>query len=151
MKQKLGLYVCFCVDILGLEWTNVDLSANYNPDGSFDLNSGDDDPMPDWSTGKNHHGTRCAGEIAAVANNHVCGVGVAYGARVSGIRILDGPMTDVLEASAFMKKYEINDVYSCRSVNSLQNCVIFTFVERFCGHMTQVCWFVGLVCLLCLL
>jgi len=103
--------------ILGLEWTHADLNANYNPAGSFDLNSGDDDPMPDSSKATNHHGTRCAGEIAAVANNHVCGVGVAYGARVSGIRILDGPMTDVLEASAFMNKYDVNDIYSCRLVN----------------------------------
>lgn len=31
----------------------------------------------------NHHGTRCAGEIAAVPNA-VCAVGVAYGAKVSG-------------------------------------------------------------------
>ena len=88
--------------------------ANYNPDGSFDLNSGDSDPSPNYSKETNHHGTRCAGEIAAVANNGVCGVGVAYGARVSGIRILDGPMTDVLEAEAFTKKYKVNDIYSCR-------------------------------------
>ena len=31
----------------------------------------------------NHHGTRCAGEIAAVPNA-VCAVGVAYGAKVAG-------------------------------------------------------------------
>ena len=37
-----------------------------------------------WVSVSNHHGTRCAGEIAAVANNNVCGVGVAYGAKVSG-------------------------------------------------------------------
>ena len=37
-----------------------------------------------WFSVSNHHGTRCAGEIAAVANNSVCGVGVAYGAKVSG-------------------------------------------------------------------
>ena len=30
------------------------------------------------------HGTRCAGEVAAVANNSVCGVGVAPGAKVGG-------------------------------------------------------------------
>jgi len=117
-----------CLVILGLEWTNADLSANYNSAGSFDLNSGDNDPMPESYTGENHHGTRCAGEIAAVADNHVCAVGVAYGAKVSGIRILDGLMSDVLEASAFMKKYEINDVYSCRSVNSsTASRVIFYF------------------------
>ena len=30
------------------------------------------------------HGTRCAGEVAAVANNGVCGVGVAYNAKIGG-------------------------------------------------------------------
>lgn len=30
------------------------------------------------------HGTRCAGEVAAVANNRICGAGVAYNARVGG-------------------------------------------------------------------
>ena len=30
------------------------------------------------------HGTRCAGEVAAVANNSVCGVGVAYDANIGG-------------------------------------------------------------------
>ena len=36
----------------------------------------------------NHHGTRCAGEIAAVANSY-CAVGVAYNAKVSGIKFLE--------------------------------------------------------------
>ena len=30
------------------------------------------------------HGTRCAGEIVAVANNSDCGVGVAYNAKIGG-------------------------------------------------------------------
>lgn len=30
------------------------------------------------------HGTRCAGEVAAVANNKICGVGVAYNAKIGG-------------------------------------------------------------------
>lgn len=30
------------------------------------------------------HGTRCAGEVAAVANNDICGVGVAYNAKIGG-------------------------------------------------------------------
>ena len=64
------------------------------------------------STEKNHHGTRCAGEIAAVAND-VCGVGVAYEAGISGIKVLDGPMTDSLEAAAFTKALKAVDVYSC--------------------------------------
>lgn len=31
------------------------------------------------------HGTRCAGEVAAVANNGICGVGVAYDAKIGGM------------------------------------------------------------------
>ena len=30
------------------------------------------------------HGTRCAGEVAAEANNGICSVGVAYEARIGG-------------------------------------------------------------------
>lgn len=32
----------------------------------------------------NRHGTRCAGEVAATANNSLCAVGVAFGAGVGG-------------------------------------------------------------------
>ncbi|XP_065071198.1 proprotein convertase subtilisin/kexin type 7-like [Rhopilema esculentum] len=97
----------------GVEWTNPDILDNYLAEGSWDLNSNDGDPMPRVDeAGLNHHGTRCAGEIAAVANEY-CAVGVAYEAKVSGIRILDGPMTDSLEAMAFNTKMDINDIYSC--------------------------------------
>lgn len=30
------------------------------------------------------HGTRCAGEVAAAANNSYCVVGIAYNARIGG-------------------------------------------------------------------
>ena len=30
------------------------------------------------------HGTRCAGEAVAASNNSVCGVGIAYNAKVGG-------------------------------------------------------------------
>ncbi len=50
------------------------------------------------------HGTRCAGAAAANANNSVCGVGIAYDAEIGGIRILDGPITDLLEARALSYK-----------------------------------------------
>ncbi|KAK2509681.1 hypothetical protein MC885_011437 [Smutsia gigantea] len=98
----------------GVEHTVQDIAPNYSPEGSYDLNSNDPDPMPhpDAENG-NHHGTRCAGEIAAVPNNSFCAVGVAYGSRVAGIRVLDGPLTDSMEAVAFNKHYQINDIYSC--------------------------------------
>lgn len=97
----------------GVEWTNPDILDNYCSEGSWDINSNDGDPMPRADeAGLNHHGTRCAGEIAAVPNTY-CAVGVAYGAKVSGVRILDGPMTDSLEAMAFNSKMYVNDIYSC--------------------------------------
>ncbi|XP_007523036.1 proprotein convertase subtilisin/kexin type 7 isoform X2 [Erinaceus europaeus] len=98
----------------GVEHTIQDIAPNYSPEGSYDLNSNDPDPMPhpDEENG-NHHGTRCAGEIAAVPNNSFCAVGVAYGSRIAGIRVLDGPLTDSMEAVAFNKHYQINDIYSC--------------------------------------
>ncbi|XP_035678736.1 proprotein convertase subtilisin/kexin type 7-like [Branchiostoma floridae] len=112
-KNITGSGVTVAVIDDGIEWTNPDLQDNYSPEGSFDLNSNDPDPMPEFDTkGQNHHGTRCAGEIAAVANS-VCAVGVAFHAKISGIKILDGPMTDNLEAAAFNKNMHINDVYSC--------------------------------------
>uniref|UniRef100_A0A8D2QGM7 P/Homo B domain-containing protein n=1 Tax=Zonotrichia albicollis TaxID=44394 RepID=A0A8D2QGM7_ZONAL len=98
----------------GVEHTIKDIQPNYSPEGSYDLNSNDPDPMPhpDEENG-NHHGTRCAGEIAAVPNNSFCTVGVAFGSRIAGIRVLDGPLTDSMEAIAFNKHYQINDIYSC--------------------------------------
>ncbi|MBN3312594.1 PCSK7 convertase, partial [Atractosteus spatula] len=98
----------------GVQHTLQDIQPNYSPEGSYDLNSNDPDPMPHPDAhSDNHHGTRCAGEIAAVPNNSFCAVGVAYGSRVAGIRVLDGPLTDSMEAIAFNKHYQINDVYSC--------------------------------------
>lgn len=98
----------------GVQHTLADIQPNYSPEGSYDLNSNDPDPMPHPDGhSDNHHGTRCAGEIAAVSNNSFCAVGVAYGAKVAGIRVLDGPLTDSMEAVAFNKHYQVNDVYSC--------------------------------------
>ncbi|XP_071352182.1 proprotein convertase subtilisin/kexin type 7 isoform X2 [Trachinotus anak] len=98
----------------GVEHTHQDIQPNYSPEGSYDLNSNDPDPMPHPDVySDNHHGTRCAGEIAAVPNNSFCAVGVAYGSKVAGIRVLDGPLTDSLEAIAFNKHYQVNDIYSC--------------------------------------
>ena len=68
-----------------MEHNHTDLAPNYDPRASFDFNNNDADPMPryDW-TNENKHGTRCASEIAMVANNGFCGVGVAHGAKVIG-------------------------------------------------------------------
>ena len=54
-----------------------------DPRASTDINDGDPDPMP-RDDGENRHGTRCAGEVAAVAFNDYCGVGVAFNASIGG-------------------------------------------------------------------
>lgn len=41
-------------------------------------------PDPAYMGHANSHGTKCAGEIAMVANNGKCGVGIAYNCRVAG-------------------------------------------------------------------
>ena len=75
----------------GLERTHHDLAANYDPDASYDVNDRDEDPMPRYDyADENRHGTRCAGEVAAVFNNSLCVVGIAFNAKIGGIRMLDG-------------------------------------------------------------
>jgi len=54
-----------------------------DPGASTDINDNDDNPMP-RDNGDNKHGTRCAGEVAGVAFNQYCGVGVAYNASIGG-------------------------------------------------------------------
>lgn len=67
----------------GIQTNHPDLALNYDHEASTDINDNDDDPMP-RDNGDNKHGTRCAGEVAAVAFNQYCGVGVAYNASIGG-------------------------------------------------------------------
>lgn len=56
-----------------------------DPQASYDMNEHDDDPMPRYDqSDSNRHGTRCAGEVAAAANNNRCSVGVAFRASIGG-------------------------------------------------------------------
>ncbi|KAG7481259.1 hypothetical protein MATL_G00064660 [Megalops atlanticus] len=97
----------------GLEWNHTDIYPNYDPAASYDFNDNDPDPFPRYdSTNENKHGTRCAGEIAMQANNNKCGVGVAYNAKVGGIRMLDGIVTDAIEASSIGFNPDHVDIYS---------------------------------------
>ncbi|KAL7747931.1 pheromone processing endoprotease [Sorochytrium milnesiophthora] len=96
----------------GLDYTHADLQANFFAAGSYDFNAHRNLPTPDPNL-DDYHGTRCAGEVAAAPNNSMCGVGVAYGARVAGIRILSGDVTNAEEAAAINYAYQDNDIYSC--------------------------------------
>jgi furin len=97
----------------GIEKNNIEIKDNYDPNASFDLNDYDPDPQPRYDpTNENKHGTRCAGEIAGKANNSNCGVGVAFNSRIGGIRLLDGKITDRLEAEALTFNLNYIDIFS---------------------------------------
>uniref|UniRef100_A0A8D2L297 Proprotein convertase subtilisin/kexin type 6 n=2 Tax=Varanus komodoensis TaxID=61221 RepID=A0A8D2L297_VARKO len=97
----------------GIEKHHPDLAQNYDPSASYDVNGNDEDPTPRYdATNENKHGTRCAGEVAASANNSNCIVGIAYNARIGGIRMLDGDVTDVVEAKAIGTRPEYIHIYS---------------------------------------
>uniref|UniRef100_A0A8C2EJK3 Furin (paired basic amino acid cleaving enzyme) b n=1 Tax=Cyprinus carpio TaxID=7962 RepID=A0A8C2EJK3_CYPCA len=97
----------------GIEKDHPDLARNYDPDASYDVNDRDPDPQPRYTQlNDNRHGTRCAGEVAAAANNGVCGVGVAYNAKIGGVRMLDGEVTDVVEAQSLSLNSQHIHIYS---------------------------------------
>lgn len=97
----------------GIEKDHPDLINNYDPAASYDVNDGDADPQPRYTQrNENRHGTRCAGEVAAVANNGVCGVGVAYNAKIGGVRMLDGEVTDIVEAHSLSLNRQHIHIYS---------------------------------------
>ncbi|RZF35824.1 hypothetical protein LSTR_LSTR006282 [Laodelphax striatellus] len=95
------------VDGGGNEGRGRGLDAN----ASTDINDNDNDPMP-RDNGDNKHGTRCAGEVAAVAFNNYCGIGVAYNASIGGVRMLDGTVNDAVEARALGLNPDHIDIYS---------------------------------------
>ncbi|XP_013149101.1 PREDICTED: neuroendocrine convertase 1-like [Papilio polytes] len=97
----------------GLEYNHTDLRDNYEPEISWDCNDHDSDPYPrQEKQNRNSHGTRCAGEIVMTANNGKCGVGVAFGAKVGGVRMLDGRITDRIEGEAIGFAWDKVDIYS---------------------------------------
>ncbi|XP_010003627.1 PREDICTED: proprotein convertase subtilisin/kexin type 4 [Chaetura pelagica] len=112
-KGYTGLGVVLTILDDGIEKDHPDLAANYDPLASYDFNSNDPDPQPRYDArDENRHGTRCAGVVAAAANNRVCGAGVAYNAKVGGVRMLDGDITDVEEAQALSLHPQHIHIYS---------------------------------------
>ncbi|XP_019410471.1 PREDICTED: proprotein convertase subtilisin/kexin type 5 isoform X4 [Crocodylus porosus] len=97
----------------GIERNHPDLIQNYDPYASFDVNGNDYDPMPRYdASNENKHGTRCAGEVAATANNSHCVVGIAYTAKIGGVRMLDGDVTDMVEAKSLSLNPQYIHIYS---------------------------------------
>ncbi|KAL3883396.1 hypothetical protein ACJMK2_029664, partial [Sinanodonta woodiana] len=99
----------------GIDHSHPDLKKNYDPEASADLNDETDvlnDPMPYTHNSSRGHGTRCAGVIAAECNNNICGCGIAYNARIGGIRLIDGPVTGSMEAKALLYNNQHIDIIS---------------------------------------
>lgn len=109
-NDNMGQGITVAVIDDGVDVDLDDLRDNFNAKGSWDFN--DNNALPRPRLFDDYHGTRCAGEIAAVKND-VCGVGVAYKAKVAGIRILSGPITSEDEAAAMMYGLDVNDIFSC--------------------------------------
>ncbi|XP_063434266.1 furin-like protease kpc-1 isoform X1 [Mytilus trossulus] len=97
----------------GIERDHPDLIKNYDPYASYDVNNKDSDPMPRYDpTNENRHGTRCAGEVSASANNSNCVVGVAFNSGIGGVRMLDGEVFDAVEATSLSFNKTHIDIYS---------------------------------------
>ena len=124
-----GLGVAVTILDDGIEKDHPDLLRNYDPLSSTDVNDNDSDPNPrylnyyknffnyqfifryDFSD-SNRHGTRCAGQVAATPNNSLCIVGIAYNAQIGGIRMLDGQVSDAVEAKSLSFNPDHIHIYS---------------------------------------
>lgn len=94
----------------GVKIDHPDLKSNFNLTASYDF-------LEERRITKHHnpasHGTNCAGIIAG-GKNKICGVGVAFGAQISSIRLYDDnkQSTDKSEAKALSFKKDMIDIYS---------------------------------------
>ncbi len=95
----------------GLQHEHPEIKDNYVARYSFNFNSGPrDDPTPRNS--QDGHGTSAAAVAMAVRNNGHCGHGVAYGAKVAGLRLIAEAVSDLTEAQALSKYFSVIDIYS---------------------------------------
>lgn len=99
----------------GLETTHPDISGNYNATGSwdfvtYDVDGGDLDPSP--ALAGDNHGTPVGGVAAANNDGASCGVGVAYDAGLSGIRLISVGTSDTMEYAALSYQKNVNHIYS---------------------------------------
>jgi subtilisin family serine protease len=110
MTGNSGFGVTICVVDDGLDYMHPDIAPNYLASGSYDFNHGVAEPGPYLRD--DYHGTRCAGEIAAVGWNEKCGIGVAPAAGISAVQILSGNSYDSIEGMALSYRRDLNYIYS---------------------------------------
>lgn len=97
-------------DLAGAVWTNPDEIPGNNKDDDgngyiddihgWDFANGDNDPKDDHG-----HGSHCSGIIAGTANNGIGIAGIAWGAKVAGLKFLSadgsGYTADAVEATNY--------------------------------------------------
>ncbi|XP_066283512.1 endoprotease bli-like [Branchiostoma lanceolatum] len=98
----------------GIFSENPDLRPNIANGLSYSII--DDSPDATPSDAIFSHGTRCAGIVAAKANNRFCGVGVAPKAKIAGVKLFASAiqdLTDAEEALALSHGSNNVSIYSC--------------------------------------
>lgn len=93
----------------GLETAHPDLIANVDAVNDKDWNGGDLDPNPETY---DDHGTSCAGNAAARANNGIGVAGTAPEATLVGLRLIARSTDDATEAEAMAYRNDLIQVKS---------------------------------------
>lgn len=93
----------------GVEINHLDLRDRVNRGLCWDFNENHGTNCSPYQT--DGHGTSAAG-LAAASRNSVCGIGTGSGATIVGLRLLAGPTTDMVEATALSYKKNEIDIYS---------------------------------------
>lgn len=94
----------------GLQYSHPDIQRNFVAADSWDFIDNDPDPSP--SLPENAHGTSVAGLAAARDDGTSCGLGSAYRASITGIRLIAEPITDAMEAQALTYHYQNNQIFN---------------------------------------
>jgi subtilisin family serine protease len=100
----------------GIDVDHPDLKSNISKTLQYDAIDRDPSaiPRPDPFNPALAHGTAVAGIIAAVANNGIGGVGVAPGATIAPMRLIDGadptPATNITQSIVDAFRYRIQDI-----------------------------------------
>jgi Ca2+-binding RTX toxin-like protein len=92
----------------GIQYNHPDLNDNYDPTLHFVDNGITYDPYPiNLSSGPDTdaHGTSVAGLIAGEAGNRIGGVGVAWGASLTGVNLLSDPAFFEDNSTLFLAAY----------------------------------------------
>lgn len=94
----------------GIQYDHPDLDDNYDGSGHFSTQFQTFDPYPE-DLSVDGHGTSVSGLIAAEANNGIGGVGVAHGAKITGIDLFNDLSTQPLsvehDAFEYGKNFDI--------------------------------------------